>query len=69
MKEIDWHTAGIEDKSIQDGIDAETPTERRFETPYFVPVIPPVPKSTGYNAFDSFTDKDWEEWKFKDLSN
>lgn len=55
-----------QDRAVYDGLQSEPPTDPRFFTPVsFVPVIPPVPKSTGYNAFDSFTEKDWEDWNSK----
>ena len=62
MGEIDWFTAGIEDKAIADGLESCPETEPRFETPKnFVPVIPPVKKDTRYNAFDSYTAEEWRE--------
>ena len=54
-----WHEAGIEDKAIADGLEAQPETELRFETPKnFVPVIPPVEKDKKYSAFDSMSEED-----------
>ena len=62
-----WHEAGIEDKAIADGLEAQPETELRFETPKnFVPVIPPMPKSTAYSSFDNMTDEEIEQFRFNE---
>lgn len=65
--EIDWHARGIRDAEWQDAEDSEPPTEPRFFTPaWFVPVIPPVVKEEGYNAFSSMTEEEIEQFKLKE---
>lgn len=60
---IDWEARNEYDRMVQDGLEAEPPTESRLETPLsFVPVIPPVEKSDEYNAMDTFTKEDWDSW-------
>lgn len=60
---IDWEARNEYDRMVQDGLDAEPPTESRFETPkWFVPVIPYVERSDEYNAMDTFTKEDWDSW-------
>lgn len=66
--EIDWHAKGVSDAEWQDALDAEPPTEPRFFTPpSFVPVIPPVEKSSEYNAFSSMSDEEIKNVKESDF--
>lgn len=60
---IDWDARNEEDRLIQEALEAEPPTESRFETPAsFVPVIPPVEKSGEYNSFDDFSEQEKKDW-------
>jgi hypothetical protein len=60
---IDWDLRNEEDRVIYDGLQAEPPTESRFETPkWFVPNVPPVEPNGEYNPMAEFTAEDWEMW-------
>lgn len=65
---IDWYARSITDAQWQDAEDSEPPTEPRFYTPRsFVPVIPPVTKDEGYNAFSEMSEEDIKNFKDSDF--
>lgn len=64
--EADWYRIGLIDAEIQDGLDAEPDNEPRFYTPtttFFV--IPPAVQE-GYNAFDTMSAEDIEQFRINE---
>ena len=60
-EEIDWHQLGILDQQYQDGLDAG-----EEEPPVSIPEPPKAKKSKAYNAFDTMSEEDIENFKIRE---
>lgn len=69
---IDWHARGISDAEWQDAEDTKEGRDKYkaiwmpIEDVPYNPVIPPVTKDEGYNAFIGMTDEEVEQFKMRE---
>lgn len=66
MSEQDWYYRGLLDAEIQDGLDAEPESEPRFYTPTTTVFVIPPPDNGGYNAMDSMSKEDIEQFRINE---
>ena len=66
MTDQDWYYRGLLDAEIQDGLDAEPESEPRFYTPTTTVFVIPKPDNGGYNAMDSMSKEDIEQFRINE---